>query len=317
MEVYLTFDDGIQAGTEEVLRVLKETGVKATFFLTGIELSYAYKRKPDKCLEILKEIYEHHAIGNHTYSHANDYYTDYYANDGVQIDNLGNRMSILNDYMKGSDEINRHLELIFGSIISKDFPLAKNQKIPLARFPGRNTWYLTKIPGAKTPDSTQQNLVQCEPGTIDKAGKLHAFGYQIFGWHAEWIMNFDFHHDAIRKKDKKRKLAALDYSNEEELHPYFDMCADENLGKDRLTESLKSIEDKIFNKAIEKRTVVLMHDRAFRKGFAHYDGVNNITTNINRTTNSESDKLNSLITRLKKHDVHFKSLDAFFSNLLS
>lgn len=32
-EVYLTFDDGIQAGTEEVLEVLKETGVKGTFFL--------------------------------------------------------------------------------------------------------------------------------------------------------------------------------------------------------------------------------------------------------------------------------------------
>lgn len=32
-EIYLTFDDGIQAGTEEVLELLKRKGIKGTFFL--------------------------------------------------------------------------------------------------------------------------------------------------------------------------------------------------------------------------------------------------------------------------------------------
>ena len=33
--IYLTFDDGPQKGTAEVLDVLKEEGVTAAFFLTG------------------------------------------------------------------------------------------------------------------------------------------------------------------------------------------------------------------------------------------------------------------------------------------
>lgn len=47
-EIYLTFDDGIQAGTEEVLQVLRDTGVKGTFFLTGIHLYYFIEKSKDR-----------------------------------------------------------------------------------------------------------------------------------------------------------------------------------------------------------------------------------------------------------------------------
>ncbi len=61
--IALTFDDGPQANvTPKVLEVLKEHGVKATFFVLGDRV----KQHP----EILRMIVnDGHEIGNHTYSH--------------------------------------------------------------------------------------------------------------------------------------------------------------------------------------------------------------------------------------------------------
>ena len=59
---YLTFDDGPLTATADILNVLKEYDVKATFFVNGRDSNYSlrmYKRM----------VAEGHAIGNHTYSH--------------------------------------------------------------------------------------------------------------------------------------------------------------------------------------------------------------------------------------------------------
>ena len=59
-KVYLTFDEGYEAGyTEKILDVLKENNVKACFFITA---HYA-NSKPDL---VQKMIDEGHIIGNHT-----------------------------------------------------------------------------------------------------------------------------------------------------------------------------------------------------------------------------------------------------------
>jgi peptidoglycan/xylan/chitin deacetylase (PgdA/CDA1 family) len=60
--VYLTFDDGPSAHTPEVLDILREEGVPATFFVLGKEA----ERRPDTVRRILEE---GHSIGNHTYDH--------------------------------------------------------------------------------------------------------------------------------------------------------------------------------------------------------------------------------------------------------
>lgn len=60
--VYLTFDDGPSARTGEVLDILKENNIKATFFVTG--------QTSDLAQEMMKRIVaEGHTIGVHTYSH--------------------------------------------------------------------------------------------------------------------------------------------------------------------------------------------------------------------------------------------------------
>lgn len=57
---YLTFDDGPSENTEEILKILKQYDVKATFFVNGHpNYSYLYKQISD----------DGHALGNHTYSH--------------------------------------------------------------------------------------------------------------------------------------------------------------------------------------------------------------------------------------------------------
>lgn len=60
---YLSFDDGPSEKTAEVLDILKEEGVHATFFLIGEEIT------PER-EEIVKRIVEEgHTIGLHTYCH--------------------------------------------------------------------------------------------------------------------------------------------------------------------------------------------------------------------------------------------------------
>jgi peptidoglycan/xylan/chitin deacetylase (PgdA/CDA1 family) len=62
--VYLTYDDGPSENTSAVLDVLKEKGVKATFFVTAQNKDEPYT-KPD----LERMITEGHTIGLHTYSH--------------------------------------------------------------------------------------------------------------------------------------------------------------------------------------------------------------------------------------------------------
>ncbi|MGD6963527.1 polysaccharide deacetylase family protein [Fictibacillus phosphorivorans] len=60
--VALTFDDGPTDNTDEILTILKEEEVKATFFVTGREI--------EENLDDAKEIVAAgHELGNHSYSH--------------------------------------------------------------------------------------------------------------------------------------------------------------------------------------------------------------------------------------------------------
>lgn len=61
-KVYLTFDDGPSTYTGEILDILKEYNVKATFFVVG--------REDEKYRDLYKRIVdEGHSLGIHSYSH--------------------------------------------------------------------------------------------------------------------------------------------------------------------------------------------------------------------------------------------------------
>lgn len=65
---YLTFDDGPNYNTNEILDILKENNIKATFFLVGSMV----ENNPN-IVERINE--EGHVIANHTYSHKYNYKT--------------------------------------------------------------------------------------------------------------------------------------------------------------------------------------------------------------------------------------------------
>lgn len=265
--VFLTFDDGIQPGTKEVLKILKETGVKATFFLTGINIvNYGIHCDNDEKEAILKEIKENHEIANHSYSHANDFYKHFY-DEGLKIgknpDGTFERRSVLEDFKK-TDEL-----------------LGSNQ-IKLARFPGRNTWRYPKI---QITDSDNNE------DTLDEADLLHQKGYVIYGWDTEWSMSFEAHDEAVKQVKEKAANNTLDWSNESEMHPFIDFYSEKYKNFDKLTDSVDDVFDKIEdvsshwwfefdNSQKQNKIILLMHDRAFR--------------------NNEADKLKALIEKLKK-----------------
>lgn len=69
--VYLTFDDGATTTiTPQILDVLEQEDVKATFFMIGDTI----EKGGEKVKDIIRRVYEQgHSIGNHTYSHNYKY----------------------------------------------------------------------------------------------------------------------------------------------------------------------------------------------------------------------------------------------------
>jgi len=81
-KIYLTFDDGPGPYTEELLNILDEYGVKATFFVTGQFYDYYH---------LIGEEYKRgHTVGIHTYTHKWSIYQndEDFLNDFALINNL-------------------------------------------------------------------------------------------------------------------------------------------------------------------------------------------------------------------------------------
>lgn len=100
--IYLTFDDGPSPLTEKILDVLKEKGVKATFFIVGKNLDTQSGRNT-----LVRIVDEGHQVGIHSYSHI---YTKIY----------GSPENFLDDFYKVYDQIYK----------------ITGKKVEIFRFPG-------------------------------------------------------------------------------------------------------------------------------------------------------------------------------------
>ena len=117
---YLTFDDGpSEHVTDEILDILKEKEVKATFFVLGSEVEHS-----DSAKRAFKRIIEEgHAIGNHGYCHR---YDVLYPNGIVDVN------AFMADMKKSED--------VMKSVAGPDF------KTNIIRFPGgHGSWNTTAI----------------------------------------------------------------------------------------------------------------------------------------------------------------------------
>jgi peptidoglycan/xylan/chitin deacetylase (PgdA/CDA1 family) len=138
--VYLTFDDGPLNGTQDIIDVLNKEQLAATMFMVGhnMELSAAMKANfelasKDKLLE----------IANHSFSHANNHYKEYYDNPQAVVQDFDKNQQLL-------------------KFADKD-----------GRMPGRNTW---RVAGRKKDDAAANGSEAAD--LLQKAG-YSIFGWDL------------------------------------------------------------------------------------------------------------------------------------------
>ncbi len=142
--LYLTFDDGPGKGTANVLRVLSEEGVEATMFFIGRNIEH-HRSLYNQALSMPNLL-----IANHTYSHANGKYEQFY----------NSTVTVVND-------IDRAQRIIGGA--------------KYLRLAGRNVWRLPDVYRNDYALSKTRRLIESPKYTA-----LSNRGYQIYGWDIEW-----------------------------------------------------------------------------------------------------------------------------------
>lgn len=150
---YLTFDDGPILATKNILEIAKEEDIEISLFFIG----YQIKNHPN----IYNYALDHSKVEiiNHTYSHANGKYQNFYINSD----------NVLADINKAHDLLNE-------TKIEKGF-----KDTPSLRFAGRNVFRLPDISKndiALTPEQTAKEIASYD--------KVFKEGYNVYGWDVEW-----------------------------------------------------------------------------------------------------------------------------------
>jgi peptidoglycan/xylan/chitin deacetylase (PgdA/CDA1 family) len=112
-KIYLTFDDGPNNGTPNVISIIKEEAIPASFFIIGVHTTY--RGSEQKSWKALQEI-PHIDICNHSYTHGlYNRFDKFYSNPG----------GVVKDFQRAQDSLR-----------------LKNNFV---RTPGRNSWRINDI----------------------------------------------------------------------------------------------------------------------------------------------------------------------------
>lgn len=117
---FLTFDDGPSQNTNDILNILQENNIKATFFVLGSQV--------EKMPEMTKKLYdEGHYIANHGYSHI---YSNIYQSPEQVLNEYNQCNQIIADTI-GVPEYNSHLFRFPGGSVGGYYAQIKKQAIIL------------------------------------------------------------------------------------------------------------------------------------------------------------------------------------------
>ncbi len=190
VKVYLTFDDGPGAGTEEVLDSLRDFDVPATFFINSDQLVVEDLKKPksrEKSAESLIRTFEEgHVLADHSYDHMK-HNSNGPQNAYMDVENdlsyFGRRnshpaLTILRQ--AGFDETNLHF--------------ANYTLSTIARMPYSNNWRAHEAHKGFVRHNCEGCTVPARSSgarAMRIADLLAADGVQLFGWDLEWNMNFN------------------------------------------------------------------------------------------------------------------------------
>ena len=120
--LYLTFDDGPNKGTSQVIEALQKEKIPATLFLVGEHIYGSKAQLADFELILKDSLFQ---IANHSYSHADNQFSKYYKDSS----------KVLADFQRVNDSLNR--------------------KLMISRTPGRNIWRLDSIKVTDLKSSTE------------------------------------------------------------------------------------------------------------------------------------------------------------------
>lgn len=150
-EVFLTFDDGpIEDLTPWVLDVLKEKGVKATFFVVGENA----ERNPHLVSRILKE---GHSLGNHTHNHI----SGFKSKTKTYLDNVERCHQVLKPHLKQVD--NRLFRPPYGRILPNQYGKLRREGYITIMWDVLSLDFETKVSPEKCLDNV---LKHSQPGSI-------------------------------------------------------------------------------------------------------------------------------------------------------
>jgi RHS repeat-associated protein len=157
-EVYLTFDDGPDYGTDDILNNLKAEKVKASFYvnLTRIhdKKRWGAGRTNWNRNQLARIRNEGHLLANHSYSH--EYW---YDEPKRMVSDMALNVQVAQEGL--------------GDLYSDSFE-------QYGRLPGSNTW--------RTEDISRDVMTR-NNSTKDTADLLSSSGYKLHGWDIEWKMS--------------------------------------------------------------------------------------------------------------------------------
>jgi peptidoglycan/xylan/chitin deacetylase (PgdA/CDA1 family) len=111
-KLYITFDDGPNKGTANVLHIIQDENIPVSFFIVG---GHVFASIPQEKMWDSLQIAEHIALCNHSFSHAKQHYKQYYETPD----------SVVADFRRTQDSLRLNN--------------------PIARTPGRNIWRIDSL----------------------------------------------------------------------------------------------------------------------------------------------------------------------------
>ena len=189
-EIFLTFDDGPSENTREILKILKEENVHATFFDIGSALKDNKENQ-----ELLKqEIEEGNAVAGHSFSH--DYKTLYPGN-SVNVSKFMDELDETNNIMRSvlGNNFNARVIRMPGGYMSRRYYRDPNLKALDEAFKKNNIVSIDW--DAETGDATGKHYT-VEQYVENSAKNINTLNHVIL------LM-----HDAAAKKETVQALPAI------------------------------------------------------------------------------------------------------------
>jgi len=148
--LFLTSDDGPEAGTAKLLDIIERLQVPITLFMIGMNAS---ANAEHRSLLVRARKSPWVTIGNHSESHCLSHYVRCYHD----------TKSVISDFRRASNVL---------GLVSRPI---------MARGPGRNVW---RLPGMRIDDPV---ISYKEMGIEDNTDDvLFASGFYLYGWDVEW-----------------------------------------------------------------------------------------------------------------------------------